>query len=173
MLDTKTLLAALAYALLTGLLNLIFSKKTQINAWCEANPRLAAIGKLMRAVGFDPHGLWAFVTLFVTKKLPQIQLADSPAAKAEELKAELKRLADPDATSRIGPLAVLLFLAVAVHEQGCATPLPIQPDVCSKVSLATIIAGCDTRAKECTPGDTSCPVYLECKKAVATWRDCR
>jgi len=118
---TNMILSALAYALLTGFFNLLFSKKTQIEAWCAANPRLAAIGMLMRSVGFDPHNLWAFVTLFVTKKLPAIKLPDSAVVRAEVRKIAAKA----DAEERVqiipgGPLLVLLFLAFAVHQQGCA-----------------------------------------------------
>lgn len=172
--DLNVLLAAFGYAVLTGLLNLIFSRKTQIEAWCAANPRLAAVGMFMRSIGFDPHNLWAFVTLLVAKKLPAIKIADSDVVKAEVRKLDAKATADD--TVRIvppGSLLVLLFgLGIAVHQQGCSAPIPITPDVCSKVSLATIVAGCDARAKECEPGDTTCPLYLECKRAINEWRNC-
>lgn len=174
--DLNIILAAFGYALLTGVLNLIFSKKTQIEAWCAANPRLAAVGMLMRSIGFDPHNLWAFLTLLIAKKLPAIKLADSPVVKAEVRKIEeKKREATDEIVSLVppgGPLLALLFLALSVHQQGCAAPLPIAPDVCSKVSLATIVAGCDARAKECEPGDTTCPLYIECRRAINDWRNC-
>jgi len=161
MLDINTLLAAFAYAVLTGVFNLIFANKSQINEWAAANPRLAGLLKITRALGLDPQHLWAAGALIVKGRLPKVQ-TDPVAEKTDD-------------TVRIipgGPLLVLLFLAFAVHQQGCAAPLPIAPDVCSKVSLGTIVAGCDARANECVPGDTTCPLYLECKRAIKTWKDC-
>ncbi len=88
--NLNVILAAIGYAVLTGALNLIFSRKTQIEQWCAANPRLAALGMFMRSVGFDPHNLWAFATLLIAKKLPAIKLANSDVVKAEVKKIEEK-----------------------------------------------------------------------------------
>ncbi len=73
----ESILIAASWAVLTGLFNLIFANKSQINSWALSNPRLAAFFKLTRSIGFDPQHFWAFVTLLVKKTLPKVQLEEN------------------------------------------------------------------------------------------------
>lgn len=102
---TNVILSGLAYALLTGIFNAIFAHKSQINEWAAKNPRLAGVMKITRAIGLDPQHLWAAAALIVKGKLPKVQT---------------EPVVDVDSTSRIGPLLTLVFLATAIHQQGCA-----------------------------------------------------
>ena len=58
------------FFIVSALLNLLLSKKTQIDAWAEAQPRLAGILKIGRAIGFDPWGILQGWSLLITGKLP-------------------------------------------------------------------------------------------------------
>lgn len=73
----EAILAIVLWAALTGVLNLIAAERSRIDSWAESKPRLAAILKLMRSVGFDPWMLLAAVQLAVSKKLPAAQRAGS------------------------------------------------------------------------------------------------
>lgn len=53
------------------LLNLLLGKKSQIDAWCEANPHRAAIYKALRGVMPDPWLLLQAISLLLTKRLPK------------------------------------------------------------------------------------------------------
>lgn len=85
-------LPVLGWWLLTGIINLAFAYKSQIEAWAESNPRLASLLKLSRALGFDPWNLLSSLKLLASKKLPDAQKADSPIAKLEQKRADAKRL---------------------------------------------------------------------------------
>ncbi len=71
--DWPVIISGLLYAALTGILNLIFARKSQIADWAEQNPRLAAVMKFTRAIGLDPWALLAAFQLAVSKKLPDAQ----------------------------------------------------------------------------------------------------
>lgn len=58
------------WLLATALVNLV-ARKSQVDAWCESHPKLAAVLKLFRAVGFDPWLLVQSFSLFVKGKLPE------------------------------------------------------------------------------------------------------
>jgi len=52
---TPTPLAVvLAWYLLSGVLSYVIARRTQIDAWCAANPKLAFALNLLRAIGLDP-----------------------------------------------------------------------------------------------------------------------
>jgi hypothetical protein len=68
---TATILTLLAYAAATGILNLVLSKRSQVDAWAEKQPRLAAVLKLCRAIGFDPWMAIQSLSLAVKGKLPE------------------------------------------------------------------------------------------------------
>lgn len=72
-LDWKHLSVLVVYAALTGVFNLVFSKKSQIDEWCEANPRLAFVAKFMRGAGLDPWAIAQSAVLLVLKSLPSYQ----------------------------------------------------------------------------------------------------
>jgi len=44
----------LALWLLSGFLSAALAKRTQIDHWCEARPRVAGLLKLLRGFGLDP-----------------------------------------------------------------------------------------------------------------------
>lgn len=54
-----------------GLLNLLLTQRSRIDAWAEAHPKRAAVMKAMRGLGWDPWHLVAAVTLWVKKRLPE------------------------------------------------------------------------------------------------------
>lgn len=85
-------LPLLLWGALSGVLNLILTRKSQIEAWVNAHPTLAAWSKFLRSVGFDPWAFHAWLTLLVKKKLPEAQQANSPIAKLEQRKADAKAL---------------------------------------------------------------------------------
>jgi hypothetical protein len=70
---TTELQSAVIYAVVTALFNLIFAHKSQIADWAEANPRLASVLKLTRALGIDPWNVISSLQLLFTKKLPTAQ----------------------------------------------------------------------------------------------------
>lgn len=159
-LDWNVILTGLLYAALTGVFNLIFAHKSQINAWAEAHPKLAALLKVTRAIGLDPQHLWAALALFVKGRLPRVQ-TEPPSER--------------DVPVKIGPLLVLLLAGLVMTQQGCTREQAIQQinDPCSKVSYMTILAGCEARVRsECVIGDKACKVYVECTRALEAWRVC-
>ncbi len=113
-LNLNVILTLAAYAAITGVLNLILARKSQIEAWSEAHPKLAAGAKLLRAIGLDPWQIVASLSLFFRSKLPEIQKSDSTIAKVERRKADEKRLGP---TSIIPP-AMMLMLCLALM-MGC------------------------------------------------------
>lgn len=114
----KELLAAalplLLWGAVSGVLNLLLTRKSQIEAWVNVHPRLAAWSQFLRSVGFDPWALHAWATLLVKKKLPEAQQADSKIAKIEQRKADEKRLGP---TSIIPPTMLLMLCLVLL---GCS-----------------------------------------------------
>lgn len=99
----------LLWGALSGVLNLILTRKSQIETWVNAHPRLAAWSKLLRSIGFDPWAAHAWLTLLGKKRLPEAQQADSPIAKLERRKADDKRLGP---TSIIPPTMLLMLCLV-------------------------------------------------------------
>jgi hypothetical protein len=121
-LDWNIILTGLLYAALTGIFNLALGHKSQVEAWAMANPKLAALLKLTRALGFDPWNAFSGGLLLLKGKLPAAQQADSPIAKAEQKKADDKlRETALDNTVNFGPpLLVLLFVGLCLSQQACA-----------------------------------------------------
>lgn len=69
-LNINVLLTFAAYAVITGLLNLLLSERSRVDAWAEAHPKVAALLKLLRGLGLDPWHLIAAALLFFKGKLP-------------------------------------------------------------------------------------------------------
>lgn len=90
-------LPLILWGAVSGVLNLILTRKSQIEAWVSVHPNLAAWSKFLRSVGFDPWAFHAWLTLLVAKKLPEYQQANSAIAKLEQRKADEKRLGGPPA----------------------------------------------------------------------------
>lgn len=58
------------WLLVTGLVNLL-AHRSQVDAWCEARPRLAAFLKFARGIGFDPWLLVQGSCLALKGRLPE------------------------------------------------------------------------------------------------------
>lgn len=59
-----------ALSLALGVLNLLFARRSQVDVWCNAHPRVAAILKLSRGLGHDPWQVLQAVALWVRGRLP-------------------------------------------------------------------------------------------------------
>jgi hypothetical protein len=57
-LTPAALIPLLGWGLLTGLLNLLVGRRTQVEAWCKLHPRVAGALSMLRASGFDP---WKYI----------------------------------------------------------------------------------------------------------------
>lgn len=68
--ELRALLAVVGYGIATGALNLLLARRSQVDAWAESRPRIAAILKLLRAIGFDPWMVVQALSLFFLKRLP-------------------------------------------------------------------------------------------------------
>ena len=55
------ILAALLWYVVAGLITLLFAKKTRIDAWCLAHPKLQFVLNLMRATGLDFWKIFASI----------------------------------------------------------------------------------------------------------------
>lgn len=102
--DFKHVAILLAYAVITAVLNLIFSKRSQIDEWCEANPGLAAFAKLLRGIGIDPWTIFQSLVLGFSKKLPDYQKQS-----LVELKASKRAPSVPPFLGGLLALALLMF----------------------------------------------------------------
>lgn len=120
--DFKHVAILIAYAVITAVLNLIFSKRSQIDEWCEANPKLAAFAKLLRGVGIDPWTIFQSLALAFTKKLPEYQ---------KQSLGELKASKSPS----VPPFATLLLLAIGLTASACS-PAHSAADVPHDVAIA-------------------------------------
>lgn len=108
------LVPLLIYGAITGIANLLLSKKSQVELWAEANPRLAAVMKLLRAVGLDPWQIISAISLWATKKLPDAQ-------RSEGLKEADPKIPKPPSTpSGMGPMGGMLALCLCLSLASCA-----------------------------------------------------
>jgi hypothetical protein len=57
--------------LVAGVLSLVLSRRSQIDAWAEMHPRVAGIMKLLRSLGLDPWMLLQSLSLIVRGRLPE------------------------------------------------------------------------------------------------------
>lgn len=108
-LDFKHVAILLAYAVITAVLNLIFSKRSQIDEWCEANPKLAAFAKLLRGIGIDPWTIFQSLVLAFTKKLPDYQKQSLVELKASK--------------PYVPPMPMLVICLAAFALGGCSAGL--------------------------------------------------
>jgi len=84
-LPSSTLGQIVALYLLSSLLSLLIARKSQVDAWAESHPRIAAALKLMRSLGLDP---WMFVqalSLATLKRLPAPPAVEKPKPKVTTL----------------------------------------------------------------------------------------
>jgi hypothetical protein len=57
--------------LVAGVLSLVLSRRSQIDAWAEQHPRIAGVMKLLRSLGLDPWMLVQSLSLIVRGRLPE------------------------------------------------------------------------------------------------------
>lgn len=108
LLDSKTWLALALYAAITGVLNLLIARRSQVDAWAESNPRLASVLKLVRSLGLDPWMVIQSLSLFFRGKLPDGS-KDAP----------------PRGPSRMGPAILLLVVVSLGTLHACSAPDPL------------------------------------------------
>lgn len=121
------LIPLLIYGFITGAANLALSYRSQIETWAEANPRAAALQKLLRAIGLDPWNLVSAVSLWAKKRLPDAQQNGTKAVAAlvEKEASMSPPPSDDDDTPRFpGPpaapvIGLLLFVLLAAHSTAC------------------------------------------------------
>lgn len=171
-------LPVLIWGGVTGIINLAFGYKSQIEAWAESHPRLAALLKFTRGIGLDPWQLLSALKLFAEKKLPDAQKANSAVAKSEQRKADAKRLGgppsggsgvadaewiEPEKTPPSLPGARLVALTLVASILGCSGTQLAPP--CDEASLAAITAECSAKAYQCGQQgipEAECAPMLEC-----------
>ena len=170
-LDPKYIATLVAYAVITAILNLIFSKRSQIDEWCEANPKLAAAIKLLRGLGIDPWTIFQSVALAFTKRLPDYQ---------KQSLVELKAKKSPS----VPPLGILFALtcfasgfATSCALFGSSSPLwpvvehcaPSPADLVSR-ALAILLAGGDIESELLHLAQTASKDAVTCAVKEATSR---
>jgi hypothetical protein len=135
--------------LCSALVSMLLGRRSQIDAWAEAHPRLAALLKATRALGLDP---WMFVqalSLAFRKRLPDA-------------------LRPPEAPSKSSvrpPPLTLLALCLAALLVGCAAT-PEKPP-CDAATLAGIVAECTVRVEQCAANgvlEADCEALTECDR---------
>jgi hypothetical protein len=135
-----------------GLFSLLMSKRSQIDAWAESNPRVAGVMKLLRGLGVDPWLIAQGLMLIVAKRLP----ATKP-------------------TGRLPPLTVIALALVCLGVSGCAAFPGSQASECSETSLGLIVAECKLRIERDCPRDQDieqCQAVKDCDAAVDKWAAC-
>lgn len=90
--------------LAAGALSLVLSRRSQIDSWAEAHPRVAGALKLLRSLGLDPWMLLQSISLIIRGRLPE-----PPATKP---------------TSKLPPLTVVTLALVCLGLSSCANWKP-------------------------------------------------
>jgi hypothetical protein len=93
--------------LVAGLFSLVLSRRSQVDAWVEMHPRLAAALKLLRALGLDPWMVIQSLSLLFRGRLP-----DPPPVKT---------------TSKLPPFVVLALAGLILGSCAVAKPMPEDP----------------------------------------------
>jgi hypothetical protein len=132
-----TLEKLLPYALwlAAGLLSLLLSHKSQVDAWAEKNPRTAGLMKLLRSLGLDPWMLVQGLALLVRGRLPvKLQAAkiiaamDAPPPSAAVRAEVVKQSVAPPKLPPMFPGAMLLLVAFCLPlATACNGAPPITP----------------------------------------------
>jgi hypothetical protein len=155
----------LLYLAATFLLSLLLAKRSQVDAWAEANPRIAGLLKMLRGAGIDPWLIVQGVVLFATGRLPA---SLRPAASTDEPPKPPK---PPAGAAGAGMALAFVLVAAALAGPGCGPPpAPCSQDDFQRGELALIVAGCATRRAQVCPGvgvDGDCPaVDKDCDEAI-------
>lgn len=77
--------AFLFYQAAAFVIALLFGRRSQLDAWAESKPYLAAVLKFLRATGVDPWMVLQSTSLLVHEKLPKGMGAPKPPPPANEL----------------------------------------------------------------------------------------
>jgi hypothetical protein len=164
----KYLLPLLLYAFITGVANLLLSHKSQIEAYANSKPRLAALQKLLRAVGFDPWNFVAFVSLWAKKRLPDAQQNGAKAVAALVASGSVRpppKSEDVQLPPFFPGGAAVLLLVCAFHAQACARSKP----PCDQAKLAGVVAACTVQSQQCVNAGKSqaeCETLTDCDTAI-------
>ena len=125
----RYLLPLLAYGFVTGLANLLLSKRSQVELWAESHPKAAALQKLLRAIGLDPWQIISAISLWATSKLPDAQ-------RSEFLKATDPKPKTSPPSNPMGPMGGMLALGVLLAAfTACAAS---NPHVCNPVDAVKL-----------------------------------
>jgi hypothetical protein len=164
--------------LLLGALSLLVSRKSQIDAWAEKNPRAAGAMKLLRSLGIDPWMLVQSLTLIFRGRLPvKLQAAQIVAAAGTRVSPaildEVAKQSSPPPpkdddlppTPRTGsgaPPMVALLIAVAFALSGALPACGKQalPPGCTEADFAALAMTC--------PSEDECNRMNEEKRAKCT-----
>ncbi len=111
----------------------------------------------------------AYYTASRGDKRPPVDKDGGP--RTERVKSDPKLTSDElqDKTPPSLPGARMIGLAMVCL---CLISCARMADPCSEVTLATIQAGCEARIERECNGERSCPAYVECSRAIKTWRAC-
>jgi hypothetical protein len=60
----------IAYVVGAFAVSLLLARRSQVDAWCEANPRVAGLLKILRGIGLDPWLPIQGLSLLIFGKLP-------------------------------------------------------------------------------------------------------
>lgn len=198
----KALLALAGWLALSFVINLLFAKRSQLDHWAEANPRIAALLKLMRAVGIDPWMMLQAASLFVRGRLPPgmggggagkddlpptprdpsvkiVQFARKPMPdlRSQRSSGVLEALARKTRGTFTIHNAIGSCLAISFMLLGCSGSLPAS---CAPASdLPPLVESCHARINAECPKDATgkrdeaCPALKECSDKIEAWRACK
>lgn len=120
----RYVLPVLAYGAITGIANLVLSRKSQIELWAEQHPKAAALQKFLRAVGLDPFNLLAAVSLWAKGKLPEAQQNGAKAVAAFKIASIAPPPPPPPPSdppwNPSAMIAALLVVCFAAHTSACS-----------------------------------------------------
>lgn len=158
--------------LLLGVISLLVSRRSQVDAWAEANPRVAGVHKLLRGFGVDPWLVLQSLSLIVRGRLPAPPKSLAP--KDDSAPPTPRSGAAPP--SAAGLLVFLAALAGAPNLTGCSSASPVGPP-CDAATLAGIVAECATRVEiDCVQKDVpeeQCEALKECDARIdARTKEC-
>jgi hypothetical protein len=165
------------------LVNLILTKRSQLDAWVEARPRLAGVFKTLRGFGIDPWLIYQGLHLLFVGRLPDYVKQD--AAKVKDLYGKIPKAPRPPVLP-VFLIALVLGLLVMLAG-GCRQTLPANspsngssvPDTCSVETLTGINLVCVPLATECGLSGkyetaNQCPAIQTCNAVLETRKNaCR
>jgi hypothetical protein len=155
LLPSSTLGQIVALYLLSSLLSLLIARKSQVDAWAESRPRLAAALKLLRSLGLDPWMALQALSLAAHRRLPA-----PPAVQVEKPKPKI---------STPPPFTVVLLVAALPLLPSCASAASGERCTAEQLTqgeLAAVVIECAARRAQACPDageEEPCPgVDEEC-----------